>query len=98
MEAPLILLLALVLLAHGAAAKPQKKVDPPPGVVVEVTCGEITLWFKKNDRKDDKPKSGIPGWDIVKGEGLANGTFPITFIDRDMYINGKKCDWKEWRK
>jgi hypothetical protein len=93
MEAPLILLLALVLLAHGAAAKPQKKVDPPPGVVLEViTCGGITLWLKKNDRKDDKPKSGIPGWDIVKVEGLAYGAYPITIVDGDLYINGKKCD------
>jgi hypothetical protein len=94
MEAPLILLLALVLLAHGAAAKPQKKADPPPGVV-EATCGDFTIWFKKSDGKG-KP-SGIPGWDIVKKEG-PYGAFPITVVDGDIYINGKKCEWKEWRE
>jgi hypothetical protein len=94
MEAPLILLLALVLFAHGAAAKPQKKVDPPPGVVLEVTCGDLTFWFRKNKES----KSGIPGWDIIPVKG-PYGTFPITSIDGDIYINGKKCEpTKEWRE
>jgi hypothetical protein len=88
MEAPLILLLALVLFAHGAAAKPQKKVDPPPSVVLEVTCGDLHLWLRKND----KGGSFIKGWDFIKGEGLPPGEFPVTFDDEgNLYINGKKC-------